>query len=141
MTMTSVSRRSASCRASPGDARTTLLIQIYDTIGDSDLKESTLRFLAGRDKAANAKLIAVAKSEREDSDLRETAVRLIANADEATPVLIDVYDTIHDSDLKETVIRHLGSRGDAKAVAKLEAIAKGDSRLRPARRRDPSARA
>ena len=44
-----------------------------------------------------------------------------------TTLLIEIYDGMNDVDAKETIIRHLGERGDARASAKLLAIAKGDA--------------
>jgi hypothetical protein len=44
-----------------------------------------------------------------------------------TNLLIEIYDGLSNADLKETLIRHLGERGDAKASAKLLAIANGDA--------------
>jgi len=115
-------------------ARTKLLIELYDGLDSSDLKELAIRCIAGRDAEGNAKVIAVAKSEKEDDDARERAIRLTAQRSNATPLLIDLYDAIRNTDLRELVIRELGAAGDEKAIAKLEAIVKGetDSDLRDA---------
>jgi len=50
-----------------------------------------------------------------------------AQTSSATTTLISLYDSAKDSDTKETILRHLGERGDAKAKAKLLAIAQGES--------------
>jgi len=53
----------------------TLLIELYDTITDSDLKETVIRQLADRNDAkSEQKLLAIVKSEP-DRDLRATAIR------------------------------------------------------------------
>jgi hypothetical protein len=61
-----------------GEARTTLLIEIYDGTTSVDSKEAIIRQLGERgDARASAKLLAIAKGEA-DSDLRQAAIRQIA---------------------------------------------------------------
>ena len=62
----------------PGEARTTLLIEIFDGSTSVDTKETIIRHLGERgDAKAAAKLLAIAKGDA-DSDLREAAIRQIA---------------------------------------------------------------
>jgi hypothetical protein len=61
------------------DARTALLIELYDGTGSTDTKEAIIHHLGERDGAKAAqKLEAIAKGDA-DADLRDAAIREIAN--------------------------------------------------------------
>ncbi|MBI1762793.1 MAG: HEAT repeat domain-containing protein [Acidobacteria bacterium] len=113
------------------DAAINSLISLYDSISDVKTKSEILNYLmrrTGDNSKAIAKLVQIAKSEK-DENLMRAALNQLAyvKGDEGADHLIAIYDGMQDPKLKQRVIRALAYNKSKKAVDKLMAIAKNDS--------------
>jgi len=112
------------------DAGVNSLIQIYDAVTDVKIKGEIIGYLLrrkGDNSKAIAKLVAIAKTEKEE-DLRSRALSQLfkLSGDDGTNSLIEVYDSVQDPKTKQRVIYYLASTKNRKAVDKLIKIAKSD---------------
>ena len=113
------------------DASITTLISLYDSVNDIKLKGEIINAMLrrkGDNAKATAKLISIAKTEKED-ELRRDALNAIARigGDEAINGLIEVYDSLQDAKQKQRLIQSFSFSKNRKAVEKLIQIAKTDS--------------
>jgi HEAT repeat protein len=125
-------RRIASFR---GDAVVDRLFDIYNSLGDRNVKAGILQQVSSRGTREDyvlQRLTAIAKKET-DASLQSDAVRRISdrtisdNSEGAINALIDLYDTTTNDSVKEEVIKGLGRSKNRKAVNKLLSIAEKDT--------------
>jgi HEAT repeat protein len=112
------------------DAAINTLIQLYDGLTDVKIKGEVMGNLLrrkGDNSKAIAKLVAIAKTEKEE-ELRGRAISQLANlkGDDGATNLAAIYDSLQDAKLKQRVIRALAYNKSRKAIDKLIQIAKND---------------
>src|SRR5205085_8659893 len=106
-----------------GDAVVDRLFDIYNSLGDRNVKAGILQQVTSRGTREDhvlQQLTAIAKKEQ-DASLQSEAVRRISvgttsdNPEGAINALIDVYDTTLNDAVKEEVIKDLGRTKNRKA--------------------------
>ncbi|MBI1762794.1 MAG: HEAT repeat domain-containing protein [Acidobacteria bacterium] len=136
-------RRIASFR---GDAVADRLFEIYDALGDQQLKREILQAVSIGDSVNERvikRLITIAKS-GSDAELQRAAVRRLGGerGDDQLDALIEIYDSVAVDGVREEVINRLARSNNRKASDKLLKIAKDEPnpRLRQAAIRRLSSR-
>jgi|GEM_PF-1311539 len=118
-----------------GDAVVDRLFDIYNSLGDRNVKSGILQQVSSRgtrEEHVLQQLTAIAKKEQ-DAGLQSEAVRRISNGmttenpEGAINALIDLYDSTPNDSVKEEVIKGLGRSKNRKAINKLLTIAEKDA--------------
>ena len=121
-----------------GDAVVDRLFDIYNSLGDRNVKAGILQQVTSRGTREDhvlQQLTAIAKKEQ-DASLQGEAVRRISvgttsdNPEGAINALIDLYDSTPNDSVKEEVIKGLGRSKNRKAINKLLSIAEKDANPR-----------
>ncbi len=110
----------------PSAQSTEMLIKLFDSSKDMDLKRQILDYLgsSGNPQAAE-KLRAVAQSDAEPELRRHATEYILSKADAAS--LIKLYDESREPDLKAQIMDFLGSSDNQQAIDKLLSIARSDA--------------
>lgn len=112
------------------DDSTGVLLQLYDSLDNKELKKEVISHLRGG-KENNRKIIEKLRQigqSSSDPELREAAIRRLSRIQDAESAgaLISLYDNSKEAKTRENIIRGLGVNGSKKAIEKLMSIAKSD---------------
>ena len=110
----------------PSEQSTDLLLKLYDSSQDVELKGQILDYLA-MSKAAKAaeKLLSVARSDA-NLELRRHAIDVIGLRPGAFDTLVALYDSKPDVETRRHIVDSLGMSQDPRALEKLFSIAQSD---------------
>jgi beta-lactamase regulating signal transducer with metallopeptidase domain len=110
----------------PTEAGTDMLIKLYDTSKDLEVKRSALNHLSDRDgvKAAG-KVRSVAQSDP-NPELRREAVGYLAEHAKSFDELVSLFDNARDADMRITILDYLAESSDPRVLDKLFSIAQSD---------------
>jgi len=118
-------RAPAATGAGPSAQSTELLIKLYDSSQDVEVKRHILDYLGSSSTPeASQKVLSVARSDA-DPELRRHAIDFIASkADPAA--LIALYDESRDQELKRHILDYIAGSSSPQAAQKLLSVAKSD---------------
>jgi beta-lactamase regulating signal transducer with metallopeptidase domain len=118
-------REPAATGAGPSAQSTELLIKLYDSSQDVEVKRHILDYLgSSSNPEASQKVLSVARSDA-DPELRRHAIDFIAGkADPAA--LIALYDESRDQELKRHILDYIAESSSPEAAQKLLSVAKSD---------------
>jgi len=105
---------------------TGMLIKLFDTSNDAEMKKHILGYLgmSGNPQAAE-KVLAIARSDA-DKDMQREAIGYVGFRSNAYDQLVSIYDTSKVSETRKYILGFLGMSGDPRVNQKLFSIAQSD---------------
>jgi beta-lactamase regulating signal transducer with metallopeptidase domain len=113
----------------PSEQSTELLLKLYDSSQDADVKGQILEYLANaKSPKASEKLLSAARS-ASDPTLRHRAIDVIGQRPDAFDALVSLYDSKPDLETRRHLMDYIGMSQDTRALDKLFSIAQSDPDL------------
>ena len=103
-----------------------MLIKLYDTSSDANMKEHILNYLAfSPNPQAVEKMLAIARNDT-DKEMQEQALNWVAMRPNSFDTLVSLFDASRDPNRRRHILDLLGMSSDPRAGQKLFSIAQSD---------------
>jgi beta-lactamase regulating signal transducer with metallopeptidase domain len=103
-----------------------MLIKLYDTSSDANMKEHILNYLAlSSNPQAVEKMLAIARNDA-DKEMQEQALNWVAMRPNSFDTLVSLFDASRDPNRRRHILDLLGMSSDPRATQKLFSIAQSD---------------
>ena len=103
-----------------------MLIKLYDTSSDANMKEHILNYLAfSPNPQAVEKMLAIARNDT-DKEMQEQALNWVAMRPNSFDTLVSFFDASRDPNRRRHILDLLGMSSDPRATQKLFSIAQSD---------------
>jgi len=110
----------------PGSESVGMLIKLYDTSTDVNMKEHILNYLGfSANPQAVEKVFAIARNDA-DKEMQEQALNWVAMRPNSFDTLVSLFDASRDPNRRRHILDLLGMSSDPRATQKLFSIAQSD---------------